>query len=473
MVMSLVHDDLVKRPGVLAIASYVDDTVIISDRRPELDESPLEFLASLKVVSDTDHKQLASPIAEGLAALRLNEEKCGTSFVRYVPKREVAEDDVTSIPELAQAQWDAYLEDDSWPPTPGGREPRETVLRAPLTRERVPRKLKEEILSLLEEVRIGMSGVEARVAFDQLISEIDKAQFIRLRPFWTEITVIAIAAHGVDAVRTLTAFVRDLCETVIAPPGSTASARKALSFGLRESWRQSLAQALAVATTSSQRSTLLKRFPRMDLGGPRPYSMKSTIDRAMRIRRRRLVPPDHVAVALAEFSDWKGKLIGPGAFASFLDWTREEHPEGQADELAAAVFRAVRFVRLHEACLAIHLWGGNEAANWIEETFEVLGSQPLIQQELVRELREKAVASLGTSGRGLTRSPNQDRDARCWGDRRGPTRGRALQRLSAPMDDRQSLTAHRQRDRLDGRKKEGEPRGFAGVVGNGSSSWER
>jgi hypothetical protein len=400
MVMSLVHDDLVKRPGVLAIASYVDDAVIISDRRPELDESPLEFLASLGVVSDTDHEQLAAPTAEGLAALRLNEEKCGTSFVRFVPKREAAEEDGTSIPELAQSQWEAYVEDGSWPSTTGGREPRETILRAPLTRERVPRKLKGEILSLLEAVRIGMSGVEARVAFDQLISEIDKAQFIRLRPFWTEITVIALAAHGVDAVRTLTAIVRDLCETVIAPPGSTAPARKALLFGLRESWRQSLAQALAVATTSSQRRTLLKRFPRMDLGGPRPYSMKSTVDRAMRIRRRRLVPHDHVAVPLAEFSDWNGKLIGPGAFVRFLDWAREEHPEGQASELAVAVGRAVRFVRLHEACLAIHLWGGNGAAKWIEETFEVLGSQPLIQQELVRELREKAVASLGTSGRG-------------------------------------------------------------------------
>jgi hypothetical protein len=399
MVMSLVHDDLMKRPGVLAIASFVDDTVIISDRRPEVDESPLEFLARLGVVSDADLERVAAPTAEGLAALRLNVEKCGTSFVRHVPKSEAVEEGGTSIPDLAQSQWEVYV-DDSWPSTVGGRGPRETVLHAPLTRERVPRKLKGEILDLLEEVRIGMSGTEARVAFDQLISEIDKAQFIRLRPFWTEIAVIAIAAHGVDAVRTLTAIVRDLCETVIAPPGSTAPARNALSFGLRESWRQSLAQALAVATTPSQRRTLVSRLPRMDLGSPRPYSMKSTVDRAMRIRKRRLVSPEHVAVPLAEFSNWEGKLIGPGAFVSFLDWSREEHPDGQAEDLATSVGRAVRFVRLHEACLAIHLWGGSGATEWMEETFKVLGSQPLIQQELVHELREKAIVSLGTSGRG-------------------------------------------------------------------------
>ena len=405
MVMSLVHDDLRKRPDVVAVCSYVDDTVILSDRRPELEQTTLEFLADLGVVSDADHCQLAAPSADGLSMLRVTEEKCGLSFLRE-PKREDVEEKISPIAVMAESaleQWEIYVEGEASNSRHG---PRETLLHAPLTRERVPRKLKEDILDLLELVRIGMSGTDTAKAFSQLIGEIDKAQFIRLRPYWADIAVVAIAAHGVDAVRTLTAIVRDLCENIESPPGSSAAARDALLFGLRESWRQALAQALAVATDSSQRTTLLRRIPWMRLDRHRRYSMKTVVQRAMRIRRRRLIPREHVAIPLAEFSDWKGKLIGPGAFVGFLNWSRDEHPGGQAAVLAKAVESAVRFVRLHEACLAIHFWGGSGSDPWVEETFAVLGAQPLIHQELVDELHAKAIASLGSSGRGTTTEHN-------------------------------------------------------------------
>jgi hypothetical protein len=401
MVMSLIHDDLRSRPGVIDVCSYVDDTVIISDRRPELEQPTLEFLADLGVVTDSDHHRLTAPSADALSMLRVTEEKCGLSFLRE-PKRDSVEEGVSPIAIMAESaleQWEIYVEGEASSSRPG---PRETLLHAPLTRERVPRKLKEDILDLLEQVRIGMSGTDTAEAFNRLIGEIDKAQFIRLRPYWADLAVVAIAAHGVEAVRTLTAIVRDLCETLEPPPESSAAARDALLFGLRESWRQALAQALAAATDSSQRATLLRRIPRMRLDRHHRYSMRSVVQRARRIRRRRLIPREHVAVPLAEFSDWQGKLIGPGAFVGFLDWSRDEHPGGQAAALAKAVRSAMRFVRLHEACLAIHLWGGSGPDPWIDETFAVLGAQPLIHQELVEELHEKAIASLGSSGRGAT-----------------------------------------------------------------------
>lgn len=402
MVMSLVHRDLAMGPDVLSIASYVDDTFVLTRLRPEIEEGPAQFLARLGIVSDGDRQAVLAPRAQALADLRLSEGKSGTSYRRFVPKRQADEraegsSSIAVLLEAAIEEWEAYIEGD-WDSDQSAR--RETVLHAPLTRERVPKALREDILGLLEQVRIGMSGADAKVAFDQLIGEIDQAQFLRLRPYWAEVAVIAIAAHGVGAVRTLTAIVRELCETVIPPPGSSAAAREALLFGLRQSWRQSLAQAIAAVTTASQRKTLLRKVPRLDLGGGYVYAIKTTVDLAMRIRKRRLVPANHVSVPLAEFSEWSGRLIGPGAFNSFLDWAREQHPAGDPAGAAAAAGSAVRFIRLHEACLAIHLWAGSGSDSWIEETFGVLAAQPLIQQDLVDELRQKAIASLGSSGRG-------------------------------------------------------------------------
>ncbi|MDT9121141.1 hypothetical protein RSW84_27240, partial [Escherichia coli] len=83
-----------------------------------------------------------------------------------------------------------------------------------------------------------------------LIRDVDGSQILALRPYWCELLVIGIAAHGVqEPVRAMSAIVRNLSESITLPDGFTASARESLRFGLAESWRQALAHALAVATS--------------------------------------------------------------------------------------------------------------------------------------------------------------------------------------------------------------------------------
>jgi hypothetical protein len=401
MIMSLVLDGFEANASVLDVAAYADDLLLLTQTLPGMAEEPLDFLARLKITSEEEPDLLRARAAEGLAHFRLSAEKSGLSFTRHVPKEgaeELAGNALTlgEMLALAEDDWDPYLEDSDSPDWDGQLQ---TVLQAPLRRERVPWQLKRETVRLLESVRTGMTAAEAGRGFDRLIRRIDDSQLLAMRPYWSELLITGIAAHGIEAVRAMTTAIRRLVETTAPPEGSTSAGRRALRFGLVESWRQALAQALAVASTPEQRRSLVSRIPNLNLGRGNVYRMKSSVEFAMRIRRSRLIPATQVAVPLAEFTHWEGRLVGPDAFADFLAWHRDKFPNGNPTRLATSVKHSVRFIPLHEACLAIHLWAGRPSGDWLEQAFSILDAQPLTRSKLIEGLLARAKRAVSGSRR--------------------------------------------------------------------------
>jgi hypothetical protein len=389
MVMSLVLGDLDAVPDTLATAAYADDVIVMTRSLLDLDEKPADYFARLGLASSEEPHPLKSPSTEGLAHLTMRLEKSGTSYSRHAGEEEgeqTAEEVIGG-----EGNWDPYI-DSGDSPDWGGR--LRTVLRAPHRRDRVPRELRREIMRLLDEVRVGLAREEVKARFDRLIDEFDPGLFIALRPFWTELMVIGFVAGGPAVVVELTGLLRRVCDSMKMPDGSTGEGRAALVFGLRASWIQALAQALAVAAGAVDQALLVEAAPVLEIGDE-PLDTLVLRRYARRIRERRLIPAELVAAPLAEFSGWKGRLIGGDAFNEFLEWSSREHPDGDPEGLVGAVEQAVRFIGLHEACLAIHLWAGSKGGSWEEESFSVLAAQPLIHEDLVSDLRVRAKAMLG------------------------------------------------------------------------------
>lgn len=396
MVVSMVLDEIDSRDGVVAVGAYADDLVVMTETLPQLREAPAPFLARLGLVEAEPPYELRSPAIADIGRLVTSEEKMEVSYSRYLPRED--EEEIAARKSflervgISSDAWEDYADvDNDW----GGR--LTTVLRTAHKRERVPRRLRNELLDLLEEVRYGLAPDETAKRFEELLKELDRRLFVALRSYWRELIAIGIAARGLKAVRELTEAVGDIIETATLPEGTTKRGYQALRFGLRHSWYQALAQAIAVATDEKDREQLLEEMPRIELGLPpdRSRTMAMTIDDAMRIRRRRLIPGWLVAVPLAEFSGWEGPLIGPHAYNDFFEWSREEEPEGVGlESLIEAVEDSLRFINLHEACLAIHLWAGDDGDDWLEEAFAVLGAQPLVDEALVTELRKSSEAAL-------------------------------------------------------------------------------
>lgn len=391
MLMSLVLDDVDSAPDSLAAAAYADDIIVLTGSLPDLDEKPADYFQCLGLVSAEEPYPLRSDSTAGLARLTLRLEKSGTSYSRHTGDAEEAEEMAGG----AEGNWDPYI-DSGDSPDWGGR--LRTVLRAPHRRDRVPRELRREILRLLDEVRVGLPREEVKERFDRLLDEFDHGLFIALRPYWSELIVIGLVAHGPPIVAELTELLRRVSESLELPDGSTEEGRAALLFGLRASWVQALAQALAVATGPDDHERLASEAPQLELGG-KPLEAAALLRYARRIRGRHLIPNSLVAAPLAEFTTWDGRLIGGDAFSEFLEWSHANHPEGDPQGLVRAVAAAARFVGLHEACLAIHLWAGSPEGPWEEESFAVLAAQPLVHEDLVADLRARAMFLLGEGSR--------------------------------------------------------------------------
>jgi hypothetical protein len=388
MLMSLVLGDIDAAPDTLASAAYADDIIVMTQSLLDLDEKPADYFERLGLASAHDPYPLNTPSAEGLAHLTMSLEKSGTSY-----SRSTVEEDEQAAEETigAEGNWDPYIESADSPDW-GGR--LRTVLRAPHRRDRVPKELRREIMRLLDEVRVGLPLEEVKERFDKLTEELDAVLFVALRPYWAELMVIGFLAGGTQVVVELTGLLSQVCETMKMPDGSTEEGRAALVFGLRASWIQALAQAIAVASGPVEQALLVEEAPELDLAG-KPLDTKNLLRYAGRIRARRLIPSEFVAAPLAEFIAWKGRLIGGNSFNRFLEWFMRNHPDGDAKGLADAVKGATRFIALHEACLAIHLWAGNAQASWEEQSFAVLAAQPLIEPDLVADLRARAKVLLG------------------------------------------------------------------------------
>jgi hypothetical protein len=380
LLMSLVRRDLSGTSGALGVAAYADDLMLVTTALPDMSEEISAYLARLGVIASEDDASLQSPSVGQLAVLRVGLEKSSISYSRGVEADEQAEEDAGPT-----GEWDPYTEAQPSPDW-GGR--LRTVLRAAYKRERVPRELAREIRQLVAEIRGGLDADEARERVRRILDDVDDGLFLALRPLWAELLIVGIAAFGPSAVQELTHTFRRVTETLEPPADAGPRMTAALSFGLRASWIQALAQALAVSMSEEEREALASETPHLIIRSVlRDLPTRGVVEYARQIRRRRLVPATFVAVPLAEFTSYPGALIGPDAFSAFISWSLEE---ADTTELVDLIGKAVRFVPLHEVCLAVHLWAGPAISNWLDTAFRVLGAQPLMQLESVEDLRHRA-----------------------------------------------------------------------------------
>ena len=120
---------------------------------------------------------------------------------------------------------------------------------APGPTEEVPQRLVDDIHEMVGEIRVGLTPEELQARYEQLHRGLDHGHLVALQPYWRELLVIAIVTKGIEEVEVLTADLRAVIEALRMPSGANEKAREALDFGLRASWIQALAQAIAVPPT--------------------------------------------------------------------------------------------------------------------------------------------------------------------------------------------------------------------------------
>lgn len=380
LIVSLALWDLSTSPRILAGAVYADDFVFVTDVPPEPGQETKPYLRALGLTTDDD--RLASMSAAPSAALSVDFSKSSTVYVRSEPATEGEE-----APAPEEHALDVYVEgypDPDW----GGK--LRTVLRAPYRRDREPRELQKDICRLVDEVRVGLAPNEAETSVRELVDDLDVGQFLALRSYWTDLLVVSLAAYGPAGVSTLTAEFVKVVDAVEPPAEANARLRRALYRGLRDSWFQALGQAMAVALSDDERHELSQATSFLIQGDDRmdDLATERVVTYADQIRRRKLIPATFVSAPLAEFTAWTGRLIGRDAFEQFITWAIEGSHKTAA-QLRSGLARAVRFVPLHEICLAQHLWGAPGSEEWVDEVFALLGSQPLIERESLAELLEQ------------------------------------------------------------------------------------
>lgn len=406
IVMSIAITELERQPPLVGVTAFADDLMVVSRILPALEENNADYLGRLGVIVSSNEPHLAIDGTEMLGSLVVGLDKTGTSYSRAVPpdededeneepddrpadgEGESDEDETRHTPKVPPPAWglDSYLEGAASPDW-GGR--LRTILRAPHKRARVPQRLRNDLTALVDEIRIGIDPGEAKQQATKLIDGLDMGLFLALRPYWTELLVAAVAANGPDAIEELsTIFVR-VAESLRLPTSASGAARQALMRGLRAAWLQAAALAVAAAFDEGDRASLAAAHQELIASQELPsLDGKTVVTLARRLRRRRLIPGHLVSAPLAEFTDWPDRLIGQGAFSAFLAWASAQR-SGAAD-VRVSIDRAVRFVPLHEACLAIHLWAAPDTDDWLDRAIRLVAAQPLVEPEQVESLHSRA-----------------------------------------------------------------------------------
>jgi len=399
-IVDLACEDLASMGAIDGVAAFADDVLLMTRVLPTVSETPVEYLSRLGLIPPEGTPSLNSPRANAVASLVVSLDKSYTSYSRSSNSEDEAEEedgqDAHEDPGI-----DPYIEgnpDPDW----GGR--LRTVLRAPHRPERIPRELSRELEQLVDEIRVGLDAEEAEARLEKFVEEIDSGLFLALRPHWVDLLVAGIAAGGISFVEEISAHFVRLVSDLEPPPQSSHAMRQALRIGLRASWVQALSQALAVALGKAELENLTVAVPTLfeetTLG---TLKTDEVVRYAQRLRERRLVPGMLVAVPLSEFTGWSGPLIGPGVFSAFMRWASAHSTAHKQAELLQTISQSVRFIQLHEICIALHLWirESEEEERWLDDAFKILGRQPLVQLDQVSELADQATRCLNSGQRSL------------------------------------------------------------------------
>ena len=385
LVVGVALRDLAALPTVTGVTAYADDILVLSPILPDVDEDIFHYFVRLGIVTGTaEAPVVTSGRAAQLATLLVGTEKSETSYSR--------------VSDEAAPDHHGALEADDIDPYVFGRPSSDwggrlrTVLRAPFKRDRVPRELAKHILTITDEIRVGVDPSDADASITKLMEDMDQGAFLALRPYWTELIASTWFVGGADALDGLGRLLDKTVSALEPPRDSGQELRASIDRGLRDSWVQALAEALA-ATTAGRRLARARLDPDVlaQAGG---VTGKSLARRARRLREARFVPAQLVSMPLSEFTAWRGSLFGLGAFERFTRWAQATGVNEDEETLADGIGGAKRFVPLHEVCLAVHLWISPTGGRWRVRAFDVFRGQPLLDDQMVNDLKRKSIRAL-------------------------------------------------------------------------------
>jgi len=386
LTMGIAVRELKARPAIVEVAVYADDILILTRSLPNLLEDPSDFLVRLGILKQAGQN-------EGVLSLTRSSGKLA-QFVVGLKKTAVSYGRA-STPEQGNSDFTFEFSDRLFSSSPdadwGGR--LRTVLTSPFKRDRIPKELEREIFALSEEIRVGLEPMDAELSLLLLLDELDRGSFLALRSTWTELIACALHVGSFQILNILSDRLERTIEGLETHPETGIDLTSSVKFGLRAAWAQSLAEALAI--------TDLTRPELFDLiDGPisraASKSAEIIIERARSIRANCFIIPGLVSTPLSEFSSYTGVLYGTKGSSDFFDWIQDSANQTSATQKSPLnLSKAMRFIHLHEACLAHHLWLGTTTRNWLVETFRIFASQPLINGALIAELRAECKYALG------------------------------------------------------------------------------
>jgi hypothetical protein len=398
LVIALALEDINGMHAIEGSSAYADDLVLLTLDLPAMPETTAEYLARIGLISGQSEPVLNAPKALTTADLKVGLDKSATSYSRSSQSTDEEDEETDTLHE--DPSIDPYIEsqpDPDW----GGR--LRTVLRAPHRRQQVPRELVRELEQMVDELRIGLDPLEADARLKRFVDEIDSGLFLALRPHWVDLLVVGISTGGASFIKSINSHFVRLVGELIPPPDASPAMKVALRGGLRASWVQALAQALAVAHGTNELKELEVEIPVLfEDSAIGKLRTDAVVSYARRLRRRQLIPGSLVSVPLAEFVAWDGPLIGPRSFDAFMTWAAGLTAAQKKRRIAIGLARSVRFVHLHEICIALHLWIGTPAESWLKDAFALLRRQPLIQFAQVDELAKVANFCLEPPARDAT-----------------------------------------------------------------------
>jgi hypothetical protein len=207
VIMFLATSELVEHDQVIGAAAYADDIVIVSRLLPNVGDSSATYLARLGILDAEE--TLDAPTAKRLAHLNVGLEKSGTALLRVV-----SEDMPHDEPE-EPTSIDPYIEADTSPEWDGILR---TILRVPYRRERMPRQIVSAIRRLVDEIRVGLDREEAAERVKSLIDDLDRAAFIAIRPYWSDLLVAVVSSLGPTSLGKMTQQFHDVASALVPPP---------------------------------------------------------------------------------------------------------------------------------------------------------------------------------------------------------------------------------------------------------------
>lgn len=368
--------------NVVAVGAYADDIVLMTPTLPNVGESAQSFLeriAVVKAVGDHQHILSLPPRMLKIATFVVRLEKSTLSYGRKERLDNTSEAGTSTI------EFDIQM--GSTPGTDwGGR--LQTILHSPFKRDRVPRQLRNDLIRLVDDIRVGLDQNDAQPRLDALLADLDQGSFLSLRSSWPQLIACASFVGGPPLINLICNRLTRSIEILEQPSSASMELAGAIRAGIRASWAQAMTEALALADRAGEEiiEQLDERLVESSTGQTKSYILA----KATHLREICFVGDLFISLPLAEFMTPPRQLFG------ITSPPRESTVDArELEQITNRLSLAPRFIPLHEICVAVHLWIAPADPSWLQITLRIFRAQPLLNAGLAEELSERISQILG------------------------------------------------------------------------------